>query len=229
VLHAFAVAFRVGDGKDDPRDAEQAVEVAVGMAPSDPVPGRPLVLAGTWQQLIYDYFDEVRRAASSTATATSPPPVPVHGASVDSARTALISEAFQFADWAADLAPQGSPVALLPLAPRWSTIAARERRRHMVCTALVSRGRPAPSTTRWHAGCRTRTGPIPAPSSTQHPGHACSTRPPRRGDRRLRAIGATDGFPGTAPVRTRDRLLVRANPRPRRGTLLTCHQRLSTP
>jgi hypothetical protein len=119
VLHAFALAFRVGDGKEDAHVADQAAEQAAAMAPQDPVPwvGRLVLARHIGSKLIYDHFDEVRRRSQFHRDG--------HHAvlrclavsrSADPTRSALISEAFQFADWAADLAPYGSPVALLPLA-----------------------------------------------------------------------------------------------------------------
>jgi hypothetical protein len=122
-LHAYTLALRLGKVKGDPRDAVldivDACELTATLDPDDPVPwlARLLLAARTVDSSqIYEHFDEVRKRAPYhrdgyhamlDCLIASRPRTP--------GRENVITDAFRFADWAAESAPAGSPLAVLPL------------------------------------------------------------------------------------------------------------------
>lgn len=118
-LHAYTLALRLARGKGDVREVVEACGLATALAPDDPIPwlARLVLAAHTADsRQIYEHFDEVRKRAPYNRDG--------YHAMVDcliavrprtTGRENVITDAFRFADWAAESAPAGSPLAVLPL------------------------------------------------------------------------------------------------------------------
>jgi hypothetical protein len=120
VLHALALTLRYARGKGDARTAAMACDMATALDPNDPMPWLiRMALAAAEQDSshIYELFDEVRKRAPyhrdcyhlmlECLIAVRPR---------TAGRENVITDAFRFADWAAESAPIGSPLAVLPIA-----------------------------------------------------------------------------------------------------------------